>query len=71
MRPEELCRLRQNANEVQRQEVGLVYDLLEPQQLSLVIIRRFDDLEHLLDHGAGQVAGRSQLQSTGLGCSSK
>ena len=56
---------------MQGQEVGLVYDLLVPQQLSLVIIRRFDDPEHLLDYGTGQVAGRSQLQSTGLGCSSK
>jgi hypothetical protein len=48
----------QNANEVQRQEVGLVYDLLKPQQLILVIIWRLDDAKHLLDHGAGQVAGR-------------
>ncbi len=53
------------------QEVGLVYDLLDAQQLSLVIIRRFDDPEHLLDHGTGQVASCSQPQSTGIGCSSK
>ena len=71
VRPEELRSLRQNANEVQGQEVGLVYDLLEPQQLSLVIIRRLDDPEHLLYNRAGQVAGRGQLQSTCLGCSSK
>jgi hypothetical protein len=58
MRSEKLRSLRQDANEMQRQEVGLVYDLLESQQLSLVIIRRLDDPEHLLDHGAGQVAGR-------------
>ena len=51
MRPEELCRLRQDANEVQRQEVGLVYDLLVLLQLSLGIIRRLVNLEHLLDHG--------------------
>ena len=71
MRPEELCRLRQNANEVQGQEVGLVYDLLEPQQLILVVIGRLDDPKHLLYNRAGQVAGRGQLQSTCLGCSSK
>jgi hypothetical protein len=55
MRPDELCSLRQDANEVQGQEVGLVYDLLEPQQLSLVIPRRFDDPAHLLrpPHGTG------------------
>ena len=35
IRSEELCRLRQDANEMQGQEVGLVDDLLEPQQLSL------------------------------------
>ena len=34
IRPDELCSLRQNANEMQGQEVGFVYDLLEPQQLS-------------------------------------
>ena len=56
---------------MQGKEVGLVYDLLEPQQLSLVIIWRLNDPEHLLDHGAGQVARRGQLQSTGIGCSSK
>src|ERR1700730_16261401 len=71
MRPDELRGLRQDANEMQGQEVGLVYDLLEPQQLILVIIWRLNDPEHLLDHGAGQVAGRGQLQSTGIGCSSK
>src|SRR4029077_6886138 len=71
IRSEKLRRLSQNANEMQRQEVWLVYDLLKPQQLSLVVIWRLDDPEHLLDHGAGQVAGRSQFQSTGLGCSSK
>ena len=61
VRPEELRSLRQNANEVQGQEVGLVYDLLVLLQLSLGIIRRLGNLEHLLDHGAGQVAGRCQL----------
>jgi hypothetical protein len=71
MRPDELCSLRQHANEVQWEEVRLVYDLLYAQQLSLIIPRRFDDPEHLLDHGSGQVAGCSQLQSTGFGCSSK
>ena len=58
MRPDELRSLRQDANEMQGQEVWLVYDLLKPQQLSLVVIWRLDDPEHLLDHGAGQVAGR-------------
>ena len=71
IRSEELRSLRQDANEMQGQEVGLVYDLLEPQQLSLVIARPFNDPAHLLDHGAGQVAGCGQLQSTCLGCSSK
>jgi hypothetical protein len=71
MRSDELRSLRQNANEMQRQDIGLVYDLLYAQQLSLLIPRRLDDPEHLLDHGSGQVAGRSQLQSTGFGCSSK
>src|SRR6266481_8255474 len=71
MRPDERRSLRQDANEMKGQEVGLVYDLLEPQQLSLVIIRRLNYPEHLLDHGTGQVASCSQLQSTGIGCSSK
>ncbi len=63
--------MRQNADEMEGKDIGLVYDLLEPQQLSLVIIGRLDDPKHLLDHRAGQVAGRGQLQSTDLGCSSK
>jgi len=71
MQPEELRRLRQDANEMQRQEVRLVYDFLEPQQLSFGIVWPVNDPAHLLDHGAGQIAGRSQLQSTCLGCSSK
>jgi hypothetical protein len=71
MRPDELRSLRQDANEMQGEEVGLVYYLLVPKQFILVVIRRLDDPEHLLDHGAGQVAGRGQLQSTFLGCSSK
>jgi hypothetical protein len=44
---------------------------LEPQQLILVIIGRLDYPKHLLYNRAGQVAGRGQLQSTGLGCSAK
>src|ERR1700730_6452295 len=64
MGPDELCSLRQDANEVQWEEVRLVYDLLEPQQLILVIIWRLNYPKHLLDHRAGQVAGRGQLQST-------
>src|ERR1700674_3651165 len=71
MRPEEVCRLRQNANEVQGKEVGLVYYLLVPKQFILVIIWTFDASAHVVDHGTGQVAGRGQLQSTCLGCSSK
>jgi hypothetical protein len=71
MCPEELCRLRQNANEMQGQEVGLVYYLLVPKQFILVIIWTFDASAHVVDHGTGQVAGRGQLQSTCLGCSSK
>ncbi|HEV3298302.1 MAG TPA: hypothetical protein VG055_01580 [Planctomycetaceae bacterium] len=63
--------MRQNADEMEGKDIGLVYDLLYAQQLSLVIPRCFDDPKHLLHHGTGQVAGRCQLQSTGLGCSSK
>jgi hypothetical protein len=58
MRSDELRSLRQNANEMEGKDIGLVYDLLYTQQLSLVISRRFDDPAHLLDHGSGQVAGR-------------
>ena len=71
MRPDELRSLRRDANEMQGQKVGLVYDPLVLKQFILVIIRRLDDLEHLLDHGAGQVASCSQLQPTCLRCSSK
>jgi hypothetical protein len=71
MRPNELCSLRQNANEMEGKDIGLVYDLLYAQQLSLVIPRRFDDPAHLLDHRTGQVAGGGQLQATSFGCSSK
>jgi hypothetical protein len=71
MRSEKLRRLRQNANEMQGQEVRLVYNLLVPQQLILVIIRRLDYPKHLLDYGAREVASSSQLQSTGFGCSLK
>ena len=72
MRPDELCSLREDANEVQWQEVRFVNeDLLEPQQLILVIIRRLDYPKHLLDYGAREVASSSQLQSTGFGCSLK
>ena len=56
---------------MQGQEVGLVYDLLEPQQLSFVVVWPVNGLAQLLDYGAGQVASGSQLQSTCLGCSSK
>jgi hypothetical protein len=63
--------LRQNPNEMQGKDIGLVYDLLYPQQLSLLIPRRFDDPAHLLDYDAGQVASSRQLQSTCLGCASK
>ena len=63
--------MRQNANEMEGKDIGLAYNLLYAQQLSLVIPRRFDDPAHLLDHGTGQVAGGGQLQSTGLRCSSK
>src|SRR6202035_5926090 len=69
MRPDELCSLRQHANDVQWEEVRLVYDLLEPQQLILVIIGRMDYPKHLLYNRAGQVAGRGQLQSTCFECS--
>ena len=71
MRSDELRSLRQNANEMEGKDIGLVYDLLYAQQLSLVTPRRFDDPEHLLDYGAGQVASSSQLQPTDFGCSSK
>ena len=56
---------------MQGQEVGLVYYLLVPKQFILVIIWTFDAPAHLVDHGTGQVAGRGQLQSTCLGCSSQ
>ena len=71
MCPDELRSLRQNANEMEGKDIGLVYDLLYPQQLSLLIPRRFDDPAHLLDYDAGQVASSRQLQSTCLGCSSQ
>jgi hypothetical protein len=58
MRPDELCSLREDANEVQGQEVGLVYDLLVLLQLILVIIRRLDDPEHFLDYRTRQITGR-------------
>src|SRR5438105_5572899 len=45
--------------------------LLVPKQFILVIIWTFDAPAHLVDHGTGQVAGRGQLQSTCLGCSSQ
>ena len=63
--------MHQNANEMQGQEVGLVYYLLVPKEFILVIIWTFDASAHVVDHGTGQVAGRGQLQSTCLGCSSK
>jgi len=59
MRADELCSLRQHANEVQWEEVRLVYDLLEPQQLILVIIEAL---------GLSQT---SPLQSRGTGCRSR
>jgi hypothetical protein len=34
------------------QKVGLIYDLIVPDQLSLVVVRPFNP-EHLLDHGTG------------------
>jgi hypothetical protein len=71
IRSEELRSLRQDANEVQREEVGLVYDFVIPNQLILVIIRPLNDPTQLLHHGARQVAGRGQLQSTCVRCSSK
>jgi len=66
IRPDELCSLRQHANEVQWQEVRFVNHLLESQQLILVITGRLDYPKHLLYNRAGQVAGRGQLQSTDL-----
>ena len=68
---EELRRLRQNAKEMQRQEIGLVYDLVVPKQFILVVIRPLDDSTHFPDHGTRQVASVSQLQSACLLCSSK
>jgi len=71
MRPDELCSLRQHTDEMEGKDIGLVYDLLYAQQLSLLIPRRFDDPAHLLDYDAGQLASSRQLQPTCLGCSSK
>jgi hypothetical protein len=50
---------------------GRVRETVERLQFILVIIGRLDYPKHLLYNRAGPVAGRGQLQSTDLGCSSK
>ena len=62
----ELGCLREQPNDMQRQEVRLVDDLVEPKRVGLVISRPFDQLAHLGDHGARQVAGCSQRQAAAL-----
>ena len=68
---EQFRRLRQNAKEMQREEIGFVYDLVVPKQFIFVIIRPIDEPTHLQHHGARQVASVSQFQSAGLLCSSE
>ena len=53
------------------QETRLVDHFVEPEQFPLVKIRPFDDLDHLGDHGARQIAGLGQLQPACLDCSSQ
>jgi hypothetical protein len=48
----EVGRLCEQSNDVQRQEVGLVNDLVEPKRIGLVIARPFDELARLGYNGA-------------------
>ena len=46
------ARFCEQPNDMQRQEVRLVDDLVKPKRVGLVIARPFDELAHLGDHGA-------------------
>src|SRR5205823_8990273 len=58
----------QYAYEFLGQKILLVDNLVELKQLGLIETRPLDDLDHLGDYSAGQVAGCSQFQPTRFNC---
>jgi hypothetical protein len=55
------------AEKEQRQEVGLVDDLVQPEGLVPVEAGPFKEIDHFSDYRARQIAGRSQLQAVAVG----
>ena len=51
------------------EEIQLVDHLVECEQLVLIETWPVDDLNHLRDHSAGQIASGGQLQPTFIGTS--
>src|SRR5438477_8795843 len=64
--PHEFRPLHQHTDEMDRQEIRFVDDLVELKQLGPVETRPLDDLNHLGDHSTGQIPGGSQLQPAHL-----
>ena len=50
--------LRDVTDKEQRQEVGLVDDLVQPKCLSAIEVRPFKEIDHFGDDGPRQIAGR-------------
>ena len=56
------------ADEMQRQEVGLVDDLVQSEQFRLVEVGPVKEVDHVGNGRASEIARRRQLQAAGARC---
>ena len=69
--PDKLGELRHVADKEQRQEFGLVDDLVQPKCLDAVETWPFKEIDHFGNNAPRQIAGRSQLQTIAIGCTAE
>jgi hypothetical protein len=68
MAADQLRSLGYKVDEMQRQEVGLVDDLVQSKQFRLVEVGPVKDVDHLRNDRASEIARRCQLEATAVRC---